>query len=411
MSVSFPASGVPWESLRAEMLAAKEADVAWRRGRSPAYVHFGGEDVLEVSKAAFDLFFTENALGRQAFPSLARFEREVVEMSLDLLGGPAGGAGSVTTGGTESIFLVVKAARDRLRRERPDVDVPEIVAARSAHPAFDKAAHCLGVRVVRTPTLDLLADPAAIGRAVTARTAMIVGSAPAYPFGLVDPIPDLAALALERDLWLHVDACVGGFFAPFARRLGAAIPAFDFSLPGVRSISADLHKYGYAAKGASVILYRDPADLELQGFSFGDWPAGRYATPGLAGTRPGGAVASAWAVMRYLGAEGYTRIAERVLATRRAIQRGAEALGCPAYGDPQLSILAYATPGLDTPAVASGLTRRGWLVGQTREPPGIQLMLNLTHEPVVAEYLADLEESLAEARAGTTEGGPAAVYA
>ena len=168
--VSFPASGVPWEALRAEMEAAKAADVAWRRGRSPAYVHFGGEDVLEVSKAAFDLFFTENALGRQAFPSLARFEREIVGMSLDLLGGPAGGAGSVTTGGTESIFLVVKAARDRLRRERPEVDVPEIVAARSAHPAFDKAAHCLGCgwsarrRATSWPTPTRSGGPSARGR-------------------------------------------------------------------------------------------------------------------------------------------------------------------------------------------------------------------------------------------------------
>jgi glutamate/tyrosine decarboxylase-like PLP-dependent enzyme len=395
----FPRGGAGWPELREEMVAAKAGDVAWRRGRAPAYIHFAGDEVLAVSKAAFELFFSENALGPRAFPSLARFEREIIEMSLSLLQAPEEAGGCVTTGGTESIFLALKTVRDLARQARPHVAAPNVVAARSAHPAFDKAAHSLGMRVVRVPTTAALqADVAAMATAIDDDTIMLVGSVPAYPFGIVDPIGQLAALALERDVWLHVDACVGGFFAPFAARLGAAIPPFDFSVAGVRSMSADLHKYGYAAKGASVILYRSQRDLEAQSFHFENWPSGRYSTATLGGTRAGGAVASAWAVLRYLGTDGYTEVARRVLATREALEAGVTALGCTVLGDPQLCILAYGGPTLDVPAVAAQLTERGWFVGQTRDPAGIQLMLNLTHEPVVDEYLGDLEDSLEDAR-------------
>ena len=316
-------------------------------------------------------------------------------MSLSLLNGPEDGAGCVTTGGTESIFLALKTCRDVVGARGGQ---PNVVAASSAHPAFNKAAHALGIRVVRVPlTANLQADVAAMGRAINRDTIMLVGSAPAYPFGIVDPIGDLAALASERDLWLHVDACVGGFLAPFASRLGAAVPPFDFAVPGVRSMSADLHKYGYAAKGASVILYRSPEDLQAQIYTFDDWPAGRYATATQGGTRPGGAIAAAWAVMRYLGLDGYMRVTERVLATRRALQEGVEALGSRVFGDPQLSILAYGGDHLDIAAVSAELTHRGWLTGHTRDPVGIQLMLNLTHEPVIGEYLSDLRDALAAA--------------
>ncbi len=240
--------------------------------------------------------------------------------------------------------------------------------------------------------------------ALTPQTVMLVGSAPAFPHGVVDPIASIAAIAQRHGVWMHVDACVGGYFAPFARQLGADVPDFDFAVPGVTSISADLHKYGYTAKGASTLFFAREEDFLRMGWYFDNWPRGQYFTHSLVGTRAGGAIAAAWAVMRYLGQDGYLRITERVLATRRRMQDGVAALGLQTWGDPQLSILAFGSPAHDMAAVGRGLTARGWLVGQVRDPDGIHHMLNLTHEPVVERYLADLGEALRAPVAG--DGAP-----
>jgi glutamate/tyrosine decarboxylase-like PLP-dependent enzyme len=223
---------------------------------------------------------------------------------------------------------------------------------------------------------------------------MLVGSAPAYPHGVMDPIAELAALAERKGLWMHVDACVGGFIAPFARMLGEPVAEFDFAIPGVRSISADLHKYGYAAKGASTVLYRDAESFSFQGYEFDEWPRGKYSTQTLVGTRAGGAIAAAWAVMNYLGEDGYLKVTARVLGIRKAIEQGVRELGLTVWGQPPLSILSYGSASRDMGAVADQLTSKGWFVGRLAEPPGIHLMLNLTHEPVVETYLADLKGAL-----------------
>ena len=397
--------GLPWSELEPQMKAAGEHDVAWRDGRAPAFIHFAGDDVLEVAKRAYLMYFSENGLGLRAFGSLAKFESEVVAMGLALLGGGDDARGAMTTGGTESIFLAVKAARDHAVAARAVAGVPEIVLAHSAHPAFDKAAHFLGLATVRTPLrADFTADPEAIAAAITAKTVMLVGSAPAYPHGVMDPIGTIAAMAASRGIWMHVDACVGGYFAPFARKLGYPIEPFDFSVPGVTSISADLHKYGYAAKGASTLFFADPASFAHMAWSFDNWPRGQYMTNTLVGTRAGGAIAAAWAVMNYLGEAGYSRITERVLATRRALEAGVQPLGFHILGRPELSILAFGSEVHDIAAVGKAMTARGWLTGFVKEPAGIHQMLNLTHEPVVARYLSDLAESAEEARHSGTSG-------
>jgi sphinganine-1-phosphate aldolase len=394
-----PKTGIAWDELDAMLDDARAHDVDWRRGRIGVYIHYAGEDVLEVAKNAYLKYFSENGLGPKAFPSLARFESEVIAMTLALLNGGPHAAGAMTTGGTESVFLAVKAARDWARKHRPDIKQAEIVAPQTAHPAFNKAADFMGLRVRRVSVgRDFCADPAAMDAAIGRDTIMLIGSAPAFPHGVVDPIEPLGAIAERKGLWLHVDACVGGFIAPFARKLGASIPAFDFSVPGVRSISADLHKYGYTAKGASTVLYRDRESFAFQAYEFDDWPRGKYATQTLVGTRAGGAIAAAWAVMNYLGESGYMRITERVLATRRAIEDGVRGLGFEVWGKPELSILAYGSARDDIFAVADRLGDRGWFVGRLAEPRGIHLMLNLTHEPVVADYLADLAAARDQAR-------------
>ncbi len=400
-----PRQGTAWPQLQERMRQAAAQDIDWRRGRAPAYIHYAGEDVLEVAKQAYLMFFSENGLGPRAFGSLARFEADIVAMGLGLLNGGPEARGAMTTGGTESIFLAVKAARDLARRERPDLARPEIVLPFSAHPAFDKAAHFLGLATVRVPLrADFTADPAAMAAAISPATVMLVGSAPAYPHGVVDPIGAIAALARSRELWMHVDACVGGYIAPFARQLGYPVEAFDFAVDGVTSISADLHKYGYAAKGASTLFFRDVASFELMEYRFDNWPRGQYSTRTLVGTRGGGAIAAAWAVMNYLGEEGYLRVTERVIATRRAIEEGLKPLGLQALGRPELSILAYGSPLHDIAAIGRGLGARGWMVGHVRQPDGIHLMLNLTHEPIVSEYLADVAQAVEEAKAAGAGG-------
>jgi glutamate/tyrosine decarboxylase-like PLP-dependent enzyme len=386
-----------WEEIERAMDEARRDDVDWRRGRIGVYIHYAGDEVLEIAKRAYMKFFSENGLGPKAFPSLARFEADVIAMTLHLLNAGSDARGTVTTGGTESIFLAVKSARDRARRERPGLQKPNIVAPRSAHPAFNKAAHFLDMEVRRLPlAADFRADVAAMEGAITEDTVLLVGSAPAFPHGVIDPIEQLAAVAERRGIWLHVDACVGGYIAPFARRLDAHIPSFDFALAGVTSMSADLHKYGYAAKGASTVLYRDRAAFQYQAYAFDDWSRGHYETETLVGTRAGGAIAAAWAVMKFLGECGYLAKTERVLATRRAIADGVRELGLEVWGKPELSILTFGSRSLDIFAVGDRLASRGWYVSRLAEPPGIHLMLNLTHEPVANEYLSDVRAAVAE---------------
>jgi sphinganine-1-phosphate aldolase len=407
-----PEQGTAWGSLEAQMRSFGEHDVDWRRLRSAVYVFHPGEDVLEVAREAYALYQSENALGPAAFPSLRRMESEVVEIALDLLHAPQGATGNITSGGTESILLAVKSCRDAAASRGVDVRGAQIVLPRTAHPAFDKAAHYLGLAVRRVAVgADFCADPEAMAAAIDARTILLVGSAPCFPYGLVDPIPALARIAREREIWLHVDACVGGYLNPFAEREGVSLPEWDFRVEGVNTISADLHKYGYAAKGASTLLHRSAEQHAHQIFHADDWPAGGMTTPTVAGTRPGGAIASAWAVLHFLGAEGYRAKTRRALAARRAIQNGVEALGMRVHGDPRLTLIAFGMPEGDPVsifAVWKGMHDRGWFTGIVQKPDGIHLMLSPAHDQVAAQYLADLGESLAAARRAVSEAGAAA---
>jgi glutamate/tyrosine decarboxylase-like PLP-dependent enzyme len=357
--------------------------------------------VLAVAKEASQRFFSENALGPKAFPSLKKFEDDVVDWALDLLHAPPTASGVMTSGGTESLFLALATARDWARAARPSITKPEIVVPVSAHPAFDKAAHYLGLGVKRLPLRDdFRADVDAMAAAITPNTILVAGSAPAFPHGVIDPIPRIAALARERGLWCHVDACVGGFLAPFVKRAGYAVSDFDFAIEGVTSISADLHKYGFTAKGASLLLLADGAMRKYLEFDFDNWPRGRYKSSTFRGTRPGGAIASAWAVMRYLGLEGYTRIARTTMEGRDRLIAGLEALdGFHVVGEPELSVMGYGATGIDIDALAQELGERGWFVSGMASPPGIHMgMLSPAHAAVVDEYLVDLRAAVAALR-------------
>ena len=273
MGTPFPRKGLDRAGVQAYLSEARKGDVDWREGKITGLVYFAGDDVVEVARDAYNMFFVENAIHPRAWPSLQRLESEVVGMTSELLHGGDGAAGSMSSGGTESIFLAVKATRDWNRANRPAAGTPEIVAPRTAHPAFDRAATYLGLNVTMVAEgADLRADVAAMANAVTQNTIMLIGSAPAYPHGVMDPIGELGELAESEGLRLHVDACLGGFVAPFVRKLGYPVPDFDFSVPGVTSISVDVHKNGYATtKGASVVLYRDAEYFRHQGFEFDQW--------------------------------------------------------------------------------------------------------------------------------------------
>jgi sphinganine-1-phosphate aldolase len=274
-----------------------------------------------------------------------------------------------------------------------------VVAPATAHVAFDKAAQYFGIRLVRVPVgPDYRADVAAMARAVTRRTVALVGSAPTFPHGVIDPIEDLAAVAAERRIGFHTDACLGGFVLPWARRLGYDVPAFDFSVPGVTSMSADTHKFGYAAKGTSVVLYRGTELRSHQYFTATEWPGGLYFSPTLAGSRPGGLSAACWAAMVATGEDGYLEATRRVLATGAAIRDGIAAIPqLRVLGDP-LWVIAFASDTVDVYRVLERMTRRGWSLNGLHRPAAVHLCVTLRHtEPGVGErFLADLRSSVAE---------------
>jgi glutamate/tyrosine decarboxylase-like PLP-dependent enzyme len=400
--VRFASQGRSWAEIDADLSAMAKTDADWRHGRVPLYVFGSTDEVAAVGRDAFMRFFSENALGgKRAFASLKRMEDEVIAMALDLFHGPEGAAGNMTSGGTESIVMALKACRDWNRKRRGDAaHRGNIVVPVTAHPAFDKGAALMDIEVRRVPvTAALRADPQAMADAIDDATIMIVGSVPCFPHGVVDPIPDLSKLALARDVWLHVDACVGGYIAHSARELGAPIPDFDFGLPGVASLSADLHKFGFCPKPASTVFFRDASRHAAQTFDFEVWPSGRFTTSTMVGTRPGGGVSGAWAVMNFLGRDGYRDIVRRLLAMRDGYIAGIEALpGMRVFGKPDLSILSFGSERADMQQVADGMAARGWVPGMVRTPPGLHMMMSLLHEPVREKYLADLGAALSDAQ-------------
>ena len=401
MSRTMPEQGTEWNILKAEMINRSSGDAKWRDGKTAVYVFNAGEEVAAVQKAAYTLFMSENGLGPAAFPSLKKMEEEVVGMGLSLLHAPEEASGNITSGGTDSITMAVKAARDYALATKNVKEPLNIVVPYSAHPAFDKAAMLMNLELRRVAVADdLLADLKAMSDSCDNETIMLVGSAPSFPYGLIDPINELGKLAQEKNLWLHVDACVGGYIAPFVRMNGVEVPEFDFEVAGVSSISADLHKYGYSAKGASTVFFRHETLRKHMLFDCSNWPGGRMVTPTLAGTRPGGAISAAWAVMNFLGVRGYREKQKLVTDAREKIEIGVSKLGFAILGQPQLGILAFSHPKEDIFAIYKQMHDRGWFTSLTTAPKALHLMLSPFHSEVTNLYLKDLEDSLMAVRLG-----------
>lgn len=395
--MKMPETGRAWTDVKADMTERGAKDAKWRDGRTAVYVFNAGEEIAAIQKEAYAAFMSENGLGPLAFPSLAQMEKDVVSMGLGLLHGPDGSTGAMTSGGTDSITMAIKTARDYARANGKALGRANLVLPFSAHLAFDKAAHLMDVEIRRVPVKTdgtFEADPAAMRAICDADTIMMVGSAPNFPHGIIDPIEALSEIAVADGVWLHVDACVGGYFAPFARMNGVPVPAFDFELPGVHSMSADLHKYGYAAKGASTVLFRSEALFAHMPFDMKEWSGAPMKTPTLAGTRPGGAISAAWAVMNHLGVDGYKRLQGQVCATRERVAEGVKRLGFEVLGNPLLGLIAFRHPDHHAFAIYGEIYRRGWFTSVTKQPPSLHLMLSPKHADFIDEYLIDLAAGL-----------------
>lgn len=399
--------GMPTQGMgKAEIVAAlqekRRHDARWQDGRTFGMVYDAGPEAHDIVETVAQMFLHDNALNTKAFPSLGQIQSEVVSATADLLHGPEGVSGFMTSGGTESILMAVKAARERGRAER-GITAPEIVVPFSAHAAFHKAAHYFGL-TVRTVAVrdDYRADVEAMAAEVNDNTVLVVGSAPQYPQGVVDPIEELAPLAAEIGANFHVDACMGGYVLPFMEMLGHELPVWDFRVEGVTSISADLHKLGYAPKGASVILHRTKDLRRYQTFVFDGWLGGLYGSPAMQGTRPALPMATAWATIHHLGIEGYLRLTAATLEAARTMVGGIRSLdGLDVVGEPETHLVAMCTqPGwedrVDIFAVGDALHSRGWFHDRQTPPDSLHSTVSAGNAPVIGDYLADLATCLDE---------------
>lgn len=400
-----PERGRPKDEVMSELRALQSNDADYHNGRTWAYIYNAGPDVDEVVQEAAGAVALENALSPFAFPSLKEMQRDIVSTVNGLLHGDENTGGSMTSGGTESIFMAVKVARDRMRAER-GIKRGRIVIPRTAHPAFVKAAHYLDLEWVQMPLGDDHRTHAwELRPMLTDATVLAVGSAPAFPYGMIDPIPEMAQIAASAGVPFHVDACLGGLLLPFVEKLGYEVTPWDFRVPGVTSISADVHKYGYSVKGSSVLLHRPKMNLRYQVFDFDDWPGGRYGTLAFLGTKPAAPIGASWAVMQYLGWDGYLRLAKQTMDATAQLIAGVKAVdGLRVVGEPEMSVFAVASDVYDMYAIGDVLLERGWHFDRMSEPVALHFMTSPKHLEVADEFLSDLRYAV-EHQCGESEQG------
>ena len=383
-------------------------DVRWREGRAFSLAYNAGPDALAVAEEAYRRFSGENALNTDAFPSLKRIQAEVVAMAGVWLGATPQSAGFMTSGGTESILMAVKAARDRLLALR-GIRNPNMVLPTSAHAAFAKAGAYFGVEVRRVAVQpDWRANVAAMRDVTDENTVLIVGSAPQYPQGVIDDIVGIAKIAIDFDINCHVDACMGGVTLAYLARLGENITPWNLQVPGVSSISVDLHKFGYTSKGASVIIYATKHLRSFQGFITDDWLGGFYGSSGVLGTKSGGSMASAWAVMHFLGDDGYLRLTRQAReATLQLADFVRESQDLVLRAEPESTLLCFGArdpSALNIFAVADELSKRGWYVDRQTPPDSLHCTVNAIHHDKIDWFTKDLHECVAIALGQQSSG-------
>jgi len=412
-----PATGLTKEEVLTEAqrhLSLGELD--WAGGAMSGTVYNSSQEVTDLMTEVYSLAAWTNPLHPDAFPGLRKMEAEVVRMAVDIFNGGPEGCGAVTSGGTESIILACKAYRDLARKNR-GVEMGEILVPITAHAAFDKAADLLGLRIKHVPVDDVTkrVDVAAMRRMISSRTIMLVGSAPQFPHGSIDNIEAIAKLGVRYNIPVHVDACLGGFLIAFMDQAGFPLQPFDFRVPGVTSMSADTHKYGFAPKGSSVVLYRNQELRSFQWFAFPDWPGGIYATPTIGGSRAGGITAACWAAMKYFGREGYVETTKDIIETTKKIATALDNIsGIRIVGVPEVSVIAFDSPQFNIYGLSDGLKTRGWALNALQFPMCVHLCVTRTHTlPGVADrFITDVTEVTRDIMADpdSNEAGTAAMY-
>ena len=413
-----PEEGKSRQSILEEIRALDASEAArWKDGYVSGAVYHGDPDHIAFLNEAYAITSQTNPLHSDLWPSIAKYEAEIVSMTANMLGSASVSdtevCGTVASGGTESIMLAMRSYRD-WARDRKGITAPELVVPTTAHAAFDKAAQYFGIKLVKVPVgPDFRADVEATKKAINRHTICVVGSAISFPHGVVDPIEELSELARARDIGFHTDACLGGFILPWAAELGYEVPPFDFRLPGVTSMSADTHKYGYAAKGTSVVLYRNYDLRHYQYYKVGDWPGGLYFSPTFAGSRPGALSAACWAAMVSIGRKGYLDATRRILETGAKIRAGIESIPeLEVLGDP-LWVIAFGSDELDIYRVLDFMTSRRWNLNGLHRPASVHIAVTLRHtEPGVAQrFIEDLQAAVAHTKEHPNEeGGMAPVY-
>ncbi|MBD3195511.1 MAG: aminotransferase class V-fold PLP-dependent enzyme [Candidatus Lokiarchaeota archaeon] len=396
--LELPENGIPREEvlnfLNNEM---QKDDIDAYSGKAFGLCYLESEEHSKFIQKVYSSYMTANALNPMAYPSLVKMESETIAMTAWMLNGTRKTTGTLTSGGTESILMAIKAHRD-WGRDMKSIKSPEMIIPETVHPAFHKAAHYFGVNLIQIPIRkDYRADIEKVKDKINENTILLVGSAPCYPYGVIDPIEDLGRLAIENNIGCHVDACLGGYFLPWIEKLGYPISSnWDFRVPGVTSISLDLHKYGYAAKPASSILYKSDSYRKYQFFISTDWCGGIYGSPSAAGSRPGGAIASAWATMKALGQKGYMKASEDVMQIAKKMIKGIDSVdGLHIIGDPEMCIYAYTFDqdlDFDFFKFIDLIEHKGsWMINRMQNPPAAHHMTSRVHKNIVTEFLNDLE--------------------
>ncbi|CCG80622.1 putative Sphinganine-1-phosphate aldolase BST1 [Taphrina deformans PYCC 5710] len=404
---NLPTKGMSKDQLQIELKKLHDmgGETDWESGKVSGAIYHGGKDMGELLSSAYSLFSLSNPLHPDVFPGVRKMEAEVVQMVLNMFHAPTNGGGTTTSGGTESILMACKAARERGRIEK-GITKPEMIVPITVHAAFDKAASYFGITLhhIKVDPITFQVDLSSVERLINKNTVLLAGSAPNFPHGVIDDITSLSALGLRNDIPVHVDACLGSFLVPFLEKAGFETPLFDFRLPGVTSISCDTHKYGFAPKGSSVIMYRDRSLRKYQYFVSTDWPGGVYASPSIAGSRPGAIIAGCWTAMMNMGQDGYIASCKEIVGARVKIQNRIEneIPELRIIGRPLVSVVAFDSPVVNIYTVGDKMSKLGWHLNGLQTPPALHIACTKLTVNAVDTLIADLKSCVKQVQ---EEGG------
>lgn len=413
---TFNEGGIKKDDLFSTMDSYRGDDKDYKAGKLFNLVYYVNDDFEHMLQEANSKFFSENYLNPMAFKSLKKMETEIIRMCAEMFNGDENAVGTVTSGGTESILLACKTYKERAKKLKPWIRNPNMVVPESIHVAFEKACDYFGIKMITVPLADdYRVNMKKLKSAINRNTIMVAASAPQYVQGVIDPIEEIGKICLKKKIPFHVDSCIGGFVLPWMEELGESFEIFDFRVPGVTSISADLHKYGYTPKGASVVMYKNMSYMKHQFFISTKWPGGIYASPNIPGSRPGGVIAASWAAMKNLGREGYIELTKRVLKGRDGLVDGINAIdGLKVVAPPHSTLIAYEStdPNMSIYAIADQLEKKGWYADRHQNPESIHLTVMPTHAEIFPEYIKDLQEAVdvVQANPELAKEGDAGMY-